>query len=255
VRYFTEELFSFLRKLKRNNRREWFLDHKDEYLQFVRDPFLSFISDIGPHLRRIHPRAIADPHPTRGSLFRIYRDTRFSADKTPYKTHVAAQFCTAPRATPGRPQSDEILAGKKYVHLPGFYLHFEPDNCFVAAGLWHPEAAELNRVRAQIAESSSDWKRARRGLELEGDSLSRPPRGFAADHPLIEDIKRKDFIASVEFSERTVCGSAFARDFLAASRRLMPMLSFLISAVDADGSQSNPRIEGREAVATQRRVV
>jgi uncharacterized protein (TIGR02453 family) len=235
VPYFTPELFSFLRKLKRNNRREWFQEHKDEYLEHVRDPFLRFIEDIGPGLRRIHPRAIADPHPTRGSLFRIYRDTRFSADKTPYKTHVAAQFCTAPKAAPGRLNNGEMLAGKKYVHLPGFYLHFEPGNCFVAAGLWHPETPELNRVRARIADRGAEWKRARRGFQLEGDSLSRPPRGFAPDHPFIGDIKRKDFIASVSFSESMVCGNAFPREFLAACRRLMPLVGFLTEAVDHPG--------------------
>jgi uncharacterized protein (TIGR02453 family) len=236
--YFGPELFGFLRKLKRNNNREWFMAHKAEFEECVRDPFLRFIADVGPHLRRINPLIVADPHPTRGSLFRIYRDTRFSADKTPYKTHASAHFSgvtAGVRRTPSAAQGNARAAVRlrEQIHLPGYYLHFQPGSCFLAGGLWRPEQPVVTQVRQRIVDHPERWKQARRGLTLEGDALSRPPRGFAADHPLVEDLKRKDFIASIEFSEAQVCGDRLMNDFTAAARRLAPLLSFLTAAVSA----------------------
>src|SRR5512146_3090829 len=186
-RYFSDELFRFLKQLKRNNKREWFQANKARYEAEVRDPCLRFIADLAGPLQRISPWLVADPHPTRGSLFRIYRDTRFSPDKRPYKTHVGMSF-------PHR-------GTKQRVHLPGFYLHLEPESCFAAAGCWHPDNPTVTRIRSAIVARSEAWKKAVRGLELEGDALRRLPRGYPADHPLVEDLKRKDFIASVEFTK------------------------------------------------------
>ena len=119
--YFTSESFAFLRELSKNNNREWFAANKKRYEAELRDPALRFISDFGPRLNRIAPRLVADPRPVGGSMFRIYRDTRFAADKTPYKTAVGIRF-------PHRAASD--------VHSPGFYLHLEPSEVFVGAGIW-----------------------------------------------------------------------------------------------------------------------
>lgn len=216
--HFAPELFRFLRELKRNNNREWFLANKGRFEAHVRDPFVRFIADFGLLLHSISARFVADARPTGGSLFRIYRDVRFSQDKSPYKTHAAAHF--------------RHRDSGKGVHAPGFYLHLEPDGCFAGAGLWHPDAPTLNRVRSAIVANPAAWQRMRRrGIVVEGDVLARPPRGYDPDHPLIEDLKRKDFITSVSFSERQVCGPNFLLDFASACRRMSPLVEFLTEAV------------------------
>lgn len=215
--YFSSDLFTFLKQLKRNNKREWFQANKARYEAVVRDPCLRFIAELAGPLERVSPWLVADPHPTRGSLFRIYRDTRFSPDKHPYKWHVGMSF-------PHR-------GTKQKVHLPGFYLHLEPQGCFAAAGCWHPDNSTLISIRNAMVARPEAWKKVVRGLELEGDALSRPPRGYPADHPLLEDLKRKDFLASVAFTDSQVCGARFMADFLAACRKLSPLVGFLSQAL------------------------
>ena len=215
--YFTDELFGFLKQLRRHNKREWFQANKPRYEEVVRNPCLRFIADVAAPLRGVSPWLVADPHPTRGSLFRIYRDTRFSPDKRPYKTHVGMSF-------PHR-------GTKQKVHLPGFYLHLEPEGCFAAAGCWHPDNPTVTRIRSAIVARPEAWKKAVRNLELEGGSLSRPPRGYPCDHPLVEDLKRKDFLASVELSEAQVCRPRFMAEFLAACRKLSPLVGFVSEAL------------------------
>ena len=214
--FFRPDLFNFLRQLKRHNNREWFAKNMQRYEEAVRDPALLFIENFGPHLHRLSPHFVADPRPTRGSLFRIYRDTRFSPDKRPFKTHVGIHFSHA--------------SGKE-AHAPVFYLHLEPENCFAAEGVWHPDSSSLTRIRMAIVEEPERWAKARRKLELEGDSLMRPPRGFDPNHRFIEDIKRKDFVASVGLTEAQVCSSKFIRDFAAACRTMLPLVEFTTRAL------------------------
>src|SRR5438876_6022000 len=124
--YFTPRMFRFLEHLRKNNNRDWFAAHKGEYEEHVRNPMIRFVSDFGPRLRKISSHLVADPRPVGGSMFRIYRDTRFSRDKSPYKTHIGVHFFHE--------------AGKKAaVSVPGFYFHIAPDGCFSAAGIWHPD--------------------------------------------------------------------------------------------------------------------
>jgi len=214
--FFRSELFEFLRQLRRHNNREWFAKNKARYEEFVRDPALLFIGSFAPHLAKLSPFFVADPRPTRGSLFRIYRDTRFSADKRPFKTHVGIRFSHS--------------SGKD-AHAPVFYLHLEPENCFAAAGVWHPDNRALTRIRTAIVDQPERWAKVRGKLELEGDSLTRPPRGYDRAHPFIEDIKRKDFVASVGFGDRQVCGTAFIGDFAAACREMLPLVEFTTKAL------------------------
>ena len=162
------------------------------------------------------PNFVADARPTRGSLFRIYRDTRFSPDKRPFKTHVGIHFSHA--------------SGKD-AHAPVFYLHLEPDNCFAAAGVWHPDSRALTKIRTAIIAAPEQWAKARGKLELEGDSLVRPPRGFDPNHRFIADIKRKDFVASVRLAEAQVCGPRFMRDFATACRTMLPLVEFTTRAL------------------------
>ena len=175
-----------------------------------------FITNFAPHLAELSPHFVADARPTRGSLFRIYRDTRFAADKRPYKTHVGIRF------------SHE--KGKD-AHAPVFYMHLEPGNCFAAAGVWHPENTVLTRIRSAIVREQDAWSKVRRKLELEGDSLMRPPRGFDPKHPFIEDIKMKDYIASVAFTDAQVCSAKFMRDFATACKTMSPLVEFTTKAL------------------------
>ncbi len=218
-RYFSPELFKFLRELRKNNNRDWFLANKGSYESVVRDPFLSFIADLAPRLLSVSPYLVADPRPSGGSLFRIYRDIRFSKDKSPYKTVAAAHF-------------SHRSGAKKDVNAPGFYLHLEPGGCFAAAGLWHPDSATLTKVRTAIVERPKAWEAVRRRrFEIEGAALTRPPKGYDPTHRFIEDLKRKDFVSSVPLSERQVCSSSFLSDFVASCRRMSPLVEFLTSAV------------------------
>jgi uncharacterized protein (TIGR02453 family) len=215
--YFSPRLFQFLEQLRRNNRRSWFLKHRPQFEEFARQPGLRFITDLRLRLRDISPWLVADPKPNGGSLFRIYRDVRFSKDKSPYKTHIGMNFWHA--------------SASETVHAPGLYLHLEPKGCFLAGGVWQPDPRSLARIRDAIAWQAEDWRRAKRGLRLGGDTLTRPPRGYPADHPLIEDLKRKDLVASVDLSQAQVCSGRFMEDFLKSARKMTPLLSFLSEAV------------------------
>src|SRR5262249_13960156 len=142
--YFTPELFRFLRDLKRHNDRAWFQANKQRYEEYVRDPMLRFIAVVGPKLAAVSRHFVVDPRPVGGPLFRLYRDPRFAADKSPYKTHVAAAFRHASRGE---------------MSQPGFYVHLSPGESFAGAGLWHPDPAALAEVRNAIVAAPQQWKR------------------------------------------------------------------------------------------------
>jgi uncharacterized protein (TIGR02453 family) len=221
-RHFDKELFGFLKELKQNNTREWFHANKERYQTAVQEPLLRFISDFADPLHDISPEFPADPRPSGGSMFRIYRDVRFSKDKSPYKTHGAAQF----RHRAGRD-----------AHAPGFYLHLEPGNVFVGAGSWHPGREALESIRNAIAEDPDQWRAVledggfSKRHELVGESLKRPPRGFDPEHPLIEELKRKDFISIENFNQTKACSAGFI-DIVAESFRVAaPLVKFLTEAV------------------------
>ena len=214
--YFTAELFRFLARLKRNNNRDWFLAHHEEYETCVRQPVLRFITDLAVPLSDITPHLVADPRPSRGSMFRIYRDTRFAADKRPYKTHIAMRFSHR----------------GKDVHSPGFYLHLEPGGSFAACGLWHPEPPTLLKVRSAMVSRPEEWRAVRKLLNWDDASkLSRPPRGFPGDHEFVEDLKLRDLGSAVEFTDKQVCSPKFMATFAGACRKMSPVAAFLSSAV------------------------
>ena len=220
--YFTPGFFRFLSQLERNNSREWFQAHKDSYRQEVQEPLLGFIADFAEPLAAISPRFVADPRPTGGSMFRIYRDVRFSQDKSPYKTHAAAQF----RHQEGRD-----------VHAPGFYVHLEPENVFVGAGLWHPDGSTLAAVRDAIVEHPERWSEvvSEPGFvaahELGGDRLKRAPRGYDPDHPLVEYLKCKDFVAFQNLTESDALAPDFLDTVADSFRATAPFMRFLTEAV------------------------
>ncbi|HIE21567.1 MAG TPA: DUF2461 domain-containing protein [Acidimicrobiia bacterium] len=214
-RHFSPSVFAFLRELEENNDRAWWDVNKDRYLEVIREPARDFIVDFAPRLEKISPHFVADTHTVGGSLMRPYRDTRFSKDRTPYKTNVGIQF----RHEMG-----------KDVHAPGFYLHLEPGACFTGVGMWRPEAAVARQVREAIYESPDDWRRAtktKRFTEVwemergEGYTLKRVPRELDPDHPYPDDLRLKSFIATTSLTQREITSSGFdselARKFVAAA--------------------------------------
>ena len=220
--HFTPALFTFLRELRENNNREWFRANKERYEADVRDPLLRFIADFALPLHELSAHFVADPRPVGGSLFRIYRDVRFSKDKSPYKTQAAAHF----RHERG-----------KDVHAPGFYLHLEPEDVFAGAGIWHPDMKSLTKIREAIVANPGGWQRLtdddefRRRCTLSGDSLKRAPKGFDPKHPLIEDLKRKDFVTVTSFTEEDACAPDFTAQLAPAYRTAAPVVEFLTTSL------------------------
>ncbi|MBI1820608.1 MAG: DUF2461 domain-containing protein [Nitrospirae bacterium] len=221
--YFNADFFKFLTELKMNNNREWFTANKARYIAEVRNPSLDFIRDFAPHLQKISRHYVADSRPVGGSLFRIYRDARFSKDKSPYKTMAGIHF------------RHEMA---KDAHAPGFYLHLEPGNSFAGAGIWHPERDTLQKIREAIANRPKQWKallsdkRFKKTHKLDGESLVRPPAGFDADHPLIEDLKRKDFVSISELSEKDAGSPDFIDRFARLCQTSAPLTKFLTVSLD-----------------------
>lgn len=222
TRYFTPKLFAFLRDLADNNARDWFKANQHVYEEHVREPALAFIADIAGPLAAISPHLAVDSRKVGGSLFRIQRDMRFSPDGAPYKTNTGMQF--------------RHLQGRD-VHAPGFYIHLEPRGSFLGAGMWRPPTAAAYRVRAAIDAESDAWRTAVHSpqfadaFELDGDSLVRSPKGYSDDHPLVEDLKRKDFVASRRLSQAQVTSEHFLDDVVADFRRTSPFMAFLCGAV------------------------
>jgi uncharacterized protein (TIGR02453 family) len=220
--HFTPALFRFLGELRLHNDRDWFERNRDRYVRDVRDPMLRFVADFAPVLKKIAPRLVADPRPVGGSLFRIHRDTRFSSDKTPYKTNAAAHF----RHEAGRD-----------VHGPGCYLSLDPDTVEIGGGVWHPDADALRLIRASIVERPGDWKRAlatpaMRRLTWWGESLRRPPRGFPDDHPMMDLLRRKNLAAGIELPVEAALRPGLVERCAEVYRALAPTMRLLARAVD-----------------------
>lgn len=220
----TPALFTFFEDLAKHNDREWFKANKQRYEDEVRDPLLAFVVAFSAPLKKISPHFLADPRPVGGSLFRIHRDTRFSKDKTPYKTQAGVHF--------------RHEAGKD-AYTPGFYLHLEPGNVFAGGGIWHPDSATLQSIRTAIVDDPAKWRRAisgkrfREELKLDtGDPLKRAPRGFDPEHPMVEDLKRKSFIGVRDFTEKQACRADFPKRLAATFGAAKPLMRFLTEALD-----------------------
>ncbi|MEO8333271.1 MAG: DUF2461 domain-containing protein [Gallionella sp.] len=222
-RYFTKQTLIFLSALAENNNREWFDAHHQDYEDVVRTPALAFISDMANEMPAISPHFRALPKKVGGSLMRIHRDIRFGKDKTPYKTNIGIQF--------------RHVVGKD-IHAPGYYLHIEPGGCFVGIGLWRPDADALFKIREAIVQNGDAWVAARddkvfsKHFSLEGDALSNAPRGFAKDHPLAEDLKRKDFIGLAGLSEASVTSKNLRPQVVERFKQAAPYMRFLCNALE-----------------------
>lgn len=222
---FPLDLLHFLDEMAKNNNRQWFTSNKARYEHSVREPALAFIEAMAKPLQSISPHFCAIAKKTGGSLMRIHRDVRFSKDKRPYKTNIGIQF----RHETGCD-----------VHSPGFYFHIEPESVFLGAGTWHPEPKALAKIRRAIDEHPDAWKKAKGGKafrdrwQLSGDSLKTRPKGFSADHPLIEDLRRKDHIAICQLDHNALLSPAIVRAATAAYKSSKPYVALLCEAMGVD---------------------
>ena len=216
-------LFKFLRDLEKNNHRDWFNENKERYHQDVLDPAVELVAQLEKPLARSAPmlRAVAKRHG--GSIMRIYKDTRFSKDKTPYKTNVGISL---------RHEADSNI------HAPGAYIHLDSQECFVGVGCWRPAKETLAAIRAAIDDSPKSWIRARdhKGFaecfELAGEKLKTSPRNYPRDHPMIEDLRRIDFIGIAPISPGEVTRSDCVEIILDRIKRARPLMRFLCDAID-----------------------
>lgn len=217
---FPKEGIAFLKRLRRNNNRPWFTKHKSEYESFVKLPMQSLIATLRPRMAQIAPDIHADP---KRSMFRIYRDTRFSKDKSPYKTHVAAIF---------HPKGH-------WQESAGLYLHIEPGDVQLAGGIYMPESSQLKLIRRAIADRSREFlgvveKRRFRKLfgSLEGEKLQRVPQGFPSDHAMAEWLKFKQLYVYLEWPESKCYSPRFVNDAIEVFRDMLPLVRFLNAAME-----------------------
>ena len=215
---FTSETFRFLKDLKKNNDREWFAANKTRYEEHLKEPALRIIEAFAPELKKLSSHFMATPR----SLFRIHRDTRFSKDKTPYKTHVGLHF-----------RHDH----SKDAHAPGYYLHVEPGGVFLGVGIWHPDGPALRKIRGHIVEEPAAWRRASgakgfsQTFDLAGDRLKRPPKDFDPEHPLIEDLKWKDYIGIAELPDSFATDPGLPKALGTTFKAGTPFMRFLCQAL------------------------
>jgi uncharacterized protein (TIGR02453 family) len=221
--FFGPELFSFLEDLRANNDREWFAANRHRYEEHLLEPALAFIDAFGARMEKISPHFRADARPSGGSLFRIYRDTRFAKDKSPYKTNVGIRF--------PHERAQEADA-------PSFYLHIGPDEAFAGGGIWHPATEAATRVREAIVAEPERWRRATRSgafakrLQLGGDSLKRVPSWADRDHALADDLRRKDFFGSTRLNRSDVVAPGFVDEYTRICKAVAPLQQFLCDALD-----------------------
>jgi len=217
---FPKDFFAFFRELKSHNERPWFEANKQRFRESVQAPMSAFIAAMEPRLRKVSKNFVADARPNGGSMFRIYRDVRFSKDKRPYKEHAACNFRHA--------------AGRD-VHAPSFYMHFGADEVYFGGGMYMPDPQALGRIRDAIVKQPAAWKALKADKtfhkafgDLGGeDVLTRAPRGYDPAHPLIGDIKRKSFFAVRESDVKLAASARLVDEVAETFRAATPLMKFL----------------------------
>ena len=219
----SEATLEFLVDLSLNNDRAWFDANKQRYEDEVREPAFALIRAVEPHLHALSPHFLAVAKKTGGSLMRVYRDVRFGTDKRPFKTNVGIHF---------------RHEASKDVHCPGFYLHVEPERSFFGVGLWRPSGSSLKGIRNAIVARSRDYVLARDEpafravfeVDAMGDALKTAPRGFSRDHPLIDDLRKKDHLATAPLGSEQLFGGAGVQTVAELMQVSRPWMSFLTEA-------------------------
>jgi uncharacterized protein (TIGR02453 family) len=213
---FGPEALKFLRALKRNNRRDWFQPRKDDYERLVRAPMVAMVERLSGDMRAIAPEVVVDP---KHAVFRIYRDTRFSSDKTPYKTHIAASF-------PWR--------GVARHEGAGLYFHVSPTEVWIGGGLYAPQTAPLQAIREHIASNSRRLTSIVESVSfkrivgaVEGEKLQRVPRGFPRDHKAEYWLRHRQFLAGRDVAPSLVTTARFYPTVLETFRVIVPLIRFL----------------------------
>jgi uncharacterized protein (TIGR02453 family) len=224
---FDAELFDFLRELSGHNDRDWFNANKGRYEAHVLEPALAFIEDFGYRLESISPHFRADTRKTGGSLFRIYRDTRFSKDKTPYKTNTGMHF---------------RHKAAKDARTPGFYLHLAPGQVFGGGGIWHPDTKTATKLRQAIVDDPERWREATRtppftdALDIGGhdNMLKRVPSGFDASFEFADDLRRRDYFGWAELSEQEATKPGFLDVYTRVCESAAPLVKFICDALELE---------------------
>jgi uncharacterized protein (TIGR02453 family) len=221
---FDPSFLKFFKSLARNNNREWFNEHKGEYKQVVVEPLAVFIREIAPRLNKVSKHFNADPRPNGGSMFRIYRDVRFSKDKSPYKLHAACHF--------------RHKVGKD-AHAPGFYVHFSPDEVIFGGGIWMPPNSVLNKIRDTIVDNPQEWHRIKTNKSINklcggvrGDGLKRPPKGYDPEHQHLEDLKRKSLFAMRHEKPALMSDENFINEVETTFKAAKPLMKYICFAMD-----------------------
>lgn len=217
----SQAILSFLRSLKRNNNREWFLANKSKYDQAKRE-FENFIEKSIREISRFDKRITGIK--AKDCLFRIYRDVRFSHDKSPYKNHLGAFITDKGKNSNG----------------PGYYIHAEPGNCFIAGGIYQPESSQLELIRKEIDFSLTYFKKILNnkdfvkyfGTLVEDGKLKTAPKGFAKDHPAIDLLKHRSYIAAHKVRDEQAADDDFLNYSIKIYRSLSPLNKFLSAALD-----------------------
>ena len=217
---FTTKTLAFLRALKRNNDRDWFRARKADYERHVRGPMIGLLQQLARDLPTFAPELVSDP---RVCLFRIYRDTRFSSDKRPLKTNVAAHF-----------PSQKFPKGEG----AGLYVEVAPQWVWMGGGIYMPSSSELNAIRAAIADDHRRFRRVvtapafRRAVgQLSGEKLTRVPRGYVKDHPAAEYLRHRQFIGGREYPADFAVSPRFYSELLTVFRGIAPLVGFLNNAI------------------------
>jgi uncharacterized protein (TIGR02453 family) len=216
VSCFSPDALAFLRALKRNNRREWFKPRKEKYEALLREPIIAMVNQLADDLQAFAPDLVASP---KASMYRIYRDTRFSENKAPYKTHVAAVFPCR-----GLPKHQGA----------GLYFHVSPDEVWIGGGMYAPDTSQIQAVREHIA---ANVRRLRAIVEspmfrravgrLEGERLQRVPRGFPKDHPAADYLRYRQFLAGAELPPASCTKPRFYDSVVRIFRQVAPLVRFL----------------------------
>lgn len=220
---FPADTLKFLRELSKNNRRDWFQENRARYEASFLTPSLAFIDSIQKPLGKVAPMLVAEPKTVGGSLMRIYRDTRFSKGKEPYKTNIGIHF----RHSSGCD-----------VHAPGFYFHVAPEECFLGAGIWMPPSDALLKIRQHIHEHPAAWQRAignsrfSKRFTLHADRLRTMPRGFPKDAAMADALRLKSFIGAMPIAPRSIESADILKTAVDAVSDARSLMSFLCEALE-----------------------
>ena len=225
---FRPAALTFLRSLKRNNTREWFQAHRDDYEREVRAPLVALVEEIDVRLAELAPEIVGDP---KRSLFRIHRDVRFSSDKSPYKTNAACWFY---HADAGRGVGSTTPHGGA-----GFYFQIEPGGSMLGGGIWMPPRPTLTRLREQIDEGHASLRRILRDPTLrkrfgtldESAMLTRMPRGYRDDHPGADLLRHQSFTVGRELTDAELFSPKLADVLARDYARLVPFVRWFNAAL------------------------